>query len=141
MYDPKEPRPDWRRKLPSPLYGPDDLAELPGALGTPIAPPAVRRLECAAHEFWHIWRAAEQGDANAQYMLRSMSFFGLGMQQDQTEAVKWARLAAAQGHVRAQYNIGVAYDKGQGAPRDYAEAFDWYRKAAEQDFAEAQYNL
>ena len=34
---------------------------------------------------------------------------GIGVTQDDQEAVKWYRLAAAQGHAEAQDNLGAMY--------------------------------
>jgi hypothetical protein len=66
---------------------------------------------------------------------------GRGVPKDDTEAVKWYRLAAGQGNAKAQSNLGVMYDLGRGVPQDYAEAVKWYRFAAGQGNAKAQYNL
>ena len=71
---------------------------------------------------------------------------GEGVPEDDTEAVRWYRLAAEQGHARAQYNLGaraqynlgVMYANGEGVPEDDAEAVRWYRLAAEQGLARAQ---
>ena len=41
--------------------------------------------------------AAEQGDANAQYVLGVLYENGLGVEQSNTEAAKWYRKAAEQG--------------------------------------------
>ena len=61
------------------------------------------------------WRkAAEQGDAVAQYTLGWMYAKGCGVPKDYTEAVKWCRKATKQGYVSAQYHLGVAYANGQG---------------------------
>jgi TPR repeat protein len=88
------------------------------------------------------WRkAAERGDAVAQYSLGFCYHKGEGMAKDDVEAVKWYRKAAEQGYAVAQYSLGCRYDKGDGVLQDYVEAVKWYRKAAEQGFASAQYNL
>ena len=86
-------------------------------------------------------KAAEQGDATAQYNLGVCYEKGRGVPQDYSEAVKWYRKAAEQGDATAQYNLGVCYDKGRGVPQDYSEAVKWYRKAAEQGDMYAQNNL
>ena len=44
---------------------------------------------------------------------------GRGVPQDETEAVRWFRLAAEQGYRAAQYNLGRAYENGLGVPQDY----------------------
>ncbi len=44
-------------------------------------------------------RAAEQGDAEAQYRLGSFYREGFGVQQDDAEAMKWYRKAAEQGYI------------------------------------------
>ncbi len=81
---------------------------------------------------------AEAGDAEAQYDLGVMYANGLGVPEDDAEAVRWFRLAADQGLANAQYNLGVMYASGEGVPQDYAEAVRWYRLAAEQGDAGAQ---
>ena len=86
-------------------------------------------------------KAADQGDADAQYNLGVMYDNGQGVPQDYAAAVSWYRKAADQGDADAQYNLGVMYDNGQGVPQDYAAAVSWYRKAADQGYADAQYNL
>ena len=86
-------------------------------------------------------KAAEQGNASAQYSLGVMYNTGEGVPQDYQEAVSWYHKAAEQGHASAQYNLGVRYVNGEGVPQDYQEAVSWWRKAAEQGDAIAQYNL
>jgi uncharacterized protein len=86
-------------------------------------------------------KAAEQGDAIAQYNLALMYRDGEGVTQDDAEAVKWFRKAAEQGVANAQYNLALRYDKGKGVTQDYAEAAKWFRKAAKQGNASAQSNL
>ena len=84
---------------------------------------------------------AEQGDADAQFNLGVMYANGRGVPEDDTEAVRWYRLAADQGNAAAQVNLGIRYDIGEGVPQDYAEAVRWYRLAANQRHARAQLNL
>jgi TPR repeat protein len=56
------------------------------------------------------WRkAAEKGNAKAQYNLGWCYANGQGVPQNYTEAVKWWRKAAEQGDASAQYNLGVCY--------------------------------
>ena len=81
---------------------------------------------------------AEQGDANAQFMLGNMYRQGKGVSQDYKQAVSWYRKAADQGLAKAQLMLGVMYYEGRGVTQDYKQAVSWYRKAAEQGFAQAQ---
>ena len=46
---------------------------------------------------------------------------GLGVRQDNDEAVAWYRKGAAQGLAMAQHNLGVMYDNGLGVDRDPAQ--------------------
>jgi hypothetical protein len=75
-------------------------------------------------------KAAEQGDAEAQYNLGVMCYTGEGVQQDYAEAVKWYRKAADQGHAKAQNNLSLMYYKGDGVPQDYVLAHMWHNLAA-----------
>ena len=75
---------------------------------------------------------AEQGDANAQFLLGLIYERGQSVPQDDTEAFRWFRLAAEQGGAKAQYKVGFSYRTGLGVPQDSAEALQWYQLAAEQ---------
>ena len=86
-------------------------------------------------------RAAERGDASAQFKLALRYDVGEGVPQDYAEAVNWLRRAADQDFVKAQYNLGCMYDSGQGVSQNHAEAAKWFRKAAEHGYASAQKNL
>ena len=66
---------------------------------------------------------------------------GLGVVNDEVEAVCWYRKAAEQGHAKAQFNLGNSYYKGEGVEKDIREAARWYAKAAEQGHAKAQAKL
>jgi uncharacterized protein len=86
-------------------------------------------------------KAADQGDADAQFFVGLAFSKGEGVKQDHLEAVKWLRKAADQGKANAQLFLGLMYYHGEGVLRDYAEAAEWLRKAADQGNADAQYNL
>jgi len=86
-------------------------------------------------------KAAEQGDADAQFDLGYMYFVSKGVPENDAEAIKWWRKAAEQGHADAQYELGVAYANGWGVPEDKAEALKWWRKAAEQGHKNAKIYL
>lgn len=88
------------------------------------------------------WRPlAEQGNASAQFNLGRLYNFGLGVDENRSEAVRWYRLAAEQGNASAQDHLGRMYDDGNGVLKSYTEAASWYRLAAEQNNASAQNNL
>jgi TPR repeat protein len=84
---------------------------------------------------------AEAGDAEDQYALGVMYDYGIGVPQDEAEAVRWYRLAADQGDAAAQYRLGINYDDGEGVPEDDVEAVRWFRLAAAQGVAAAQTTL
>ena len=84
---------------------------------------------------------AEQGYADAQWLLGNLYYDGDGVPQSYSEAVKWYRKSAEQGYAYAQYNLGICYEYGNGVPQSYSEAVRWYRKSAEQGNAGAQNGL
>ena len=73
---------------------------------------------------------AEQGHAKAQYNLGVMYEKGLGVPQDDKEAVRLYRLAAEQGDADAQYNLGAMYGNGTGVVQDFIYAHMWWNIAA-----------
>ena len=104
-----------------------------------ISSPQSYGLEASDYEKYR--KAAEQGDAGAQYNLGSCYAMGEGVVKDEAEAVKWLRKAAEQGHSDAQYNLGRCYYSGEGVEKDILEAVKWLRMAAEQGHLTAQNNL
>ena len=86
-------------------------------------------------------QAAEEGYADAQYMLGICYLTGHGVTQDYNEVVKWYRKAAEQGNADAQNGLGSCYYTGHGVTQNYNEAVKWYRKAAEQGSAGGQWSL
>jgi len=88
------------------------------------------------------WQAlANKGHAVAQFNLGVMYQLGLGVGQDNAEAVNWYRMAAEQGNAKAQQNIGYMYMKGLGLAQSSTQALKWYREAANQGNAATQYLL
>ncbi len=64
-------------------------------------PSAERRPDCTAAARW--WRkAAEQGDAGAQYELGKCYRYEYGVKENRREAVRWYRQAAEQGNSLAK---------------------------------------
>lgn len=84
-------------------------------------------------------KAAEQGDAQAQFNLGMCYANGKGVKENLTEAVEWYRKAAEQGHAQAQYELSGCYYLKYGY--DNNKCIEWLRKAAEQGHIKAQYQL
>ncbi|WP_244060856.1 tetratricopeptide repeat protein, partial [Aeromonas caviae] len=59
-------------------------------------------------------KAAEQGNASAQFNLGLIYAKGQGVPQDYKQAAVWYRKAAEQSNVEAQNNLAVLYAEGQG---------------------------
>ena len=65
---------------------------------------------------------------------------GEGVPENDTEAVKWFRLAAEQGVVFAQYILGLMYARGEVVPENYVMAYVWFSVAAARDYEDARGN-
>lgn len=70
-------------------------------------------------------KAAEQGNAEAQFSLGNMYAEGHGVPQDDQQSISWFSKAAEQGFMPAQVNLGVMYAQGQGVERNLIEAHKW----------------
>ena len=86
-------------------------------------------------------KAAEQNNADAQYILGVMYDSGYGVEKNYTKAIEWYQKAAEQNLPEAQYHLGVMYYHGHGVEKNYTKAIEWFQKAAEQNLHKAQYNL
>lgn len=89
----------------------------------------------------HFKLAAEQGHAEAQFMLGACYVNGLGIPKDINKALEYYQLAASQDHVTAQYHLGILYEDGQSILKDLKKAVEYYQLAASQGLPEAQYCL
>jgi TPR repeat protein len=75
--------------------------------------------------------AADQGNAVAQAYLGLAYADGLGVPQDDAEAVRWYR--AAGHHAKAKHNLKVMYADGRAVPEDEDED-GWKHDDATIDF-------
>ncbi len=111
------------------------LAASPAAADMP--PPAVTYGDAMR---WYA-RAAEAGDAGAQFYLGYMHDRALRGTNSVSKALFWYRRAASAGDVRAQFRLGLLFDADPRVPRDPERAERWYEAAAAQGHAEARFNL
>lgn len=82
-------------------------------------------------------KAAEQGDASAQYNLGEMYAGGDSVPQSYEKTFEWIQKAANQEIVAVQRRLGWLYDTGSGVQQDDTNAVKWYRKAADKGDAES----
>lgn len=82
-------------------------------------------------------RAADKGDADAQYNIGQIYKLGRGVPVDLAEAEKWYRLAALQGHDLGEANYGMLlFENGKRE-----EAVPWLERAVAHGEPRAQYLL
>jgi len=85
-----------------------------------------------AEEMQRLRRAAEQGQADAQYALGYLYAHGRGIPEDGAAATRWFRLAAEQGLTEAQTALGIMYVRGEGISKDLVNGYAWLSIAAAQ---------
>ena len=73
---------------------------------------------------------AEQGVAEALFILGGIYYKGRGVTQDYQQAIKWYTKAAEQGVTNAQHNLGIMYFNGEGVPQSNKSAYVWWNIAA-----------
>jgi TPR repeat protein len=86
-----------------------------GAVGAPPTSEAAR-----VH-----YRAAAQGDPEAQAKLGELYASGIEVEQSDATAFQWFMRAAAQGHSRAQLTLAEIWANGRGVPRSDTLAYRW----------------
>jgi uncharacterized protein len=86
-------------------------------------------------------KAAQAGDAEAQYNLARLYSQGQGVQASAELAFRWFYAAAQQGIVRAQARLGLLYATGEGVAQDSIAAHQWFHIAAQQGEDSAKANL
>ncbi|MCX6926327.1 MAG: tetratricopeptide repeat protein, partial [Verrucomicrobia bacterium] len=83
-------------------------------------------------------KAADQGNAIAQFNLGGCYYGGEGVPKDYIEAVKWYRKAADQGDADAQFNLGVCCSEGRGVEQNFVEAYKWFSFASAEGIENAK---
>ena len=104
---------------------------------TASTPKSVKKSDAI---MWYT-KAAEAGEAEAQYILGMLYLNGNGVPADLTAAADWIEKAAHNDHAASQFQLGVMYSTGQGVPKDLPQAIAWYELAAQLGHPPAQYNL
>ncbi|MGD8590454.1 MAG: tetratricopeptide repeat protein [Chromatiales bacterium] len=84
-------------------------------------------------------KAAEKGNAEAQFELGRIYGNGDGVPQDYQVAIAWLEKAATQNHAKAQESLGSIYANGVGVKQDFSTARSWYMQAARNGSGSAQY--
>ena len=85
-------------------------------------------------------KAADQGNALAQFNLGFCYSKGDGVTKDSVQTVEWYRKAAEQGDTKSQNNLGFCCERGDGVAKDEVEAYKWYLLAAAHSEAKAKDN-
>src|ERR1700722_2662006 len=86
-------------------------------------------------------RINEKGDAKSMTLLAELYANGLGVPNNDLEAVKWYSLAAERGDREAMFALAMFRLGGRGGPRDSAEATRLLAEAAKLGHAAAAYDL
>jgi len=86
--------------------------------------------------------AAEDGEAQAQWLLGQIYRFALLKERDNPEeAIHWYLKAAEQGHVSAMREVGNAYLFGYGIEVDFDKAHLWLLRAAKKEDSVAAFSI
>jgi len=99
----------------------------------------------AMEDFREIALDAEDGDAEAQYLLGMAHRPDGGpageLREDEEWAAYWLGKAAEQDHPKAQLEVGMLYLNGHGVEENEQTAAAWISVAANQGLAQAQYQI
>ena len=86
-------------------------------------------------------RAAQQGNAVAQYALGSLYQKGVGTKADPILAMHWYEAAALQGNRKAMHDLAVAYAEGLGGVKSPSESVRWFSRAANLGYVDSEFDL
>ena len=89
----------------------------------------------------YLSRAAQAGQAVAQFRLGTLYEHADGVAMDTAKAAHWYQLAAKQGNRKAMHNLGVFYASGALGKKNLPEAARWFAKAASLGLTDSQFNL
>lgn len=81
--------------------------------------------------------AANEGKADAQFVLGLKYEKGDEVEDNCVEAARWYQKSAHQGHPYARFNLGLCYESGLGVNLDWHKALELYRLAEKSGVVEA----
>lgn len=106
--------------------------------------PKIWKTDMQRKAEWYKQRA-KNGEANAQYILGHMYYYGVGVEQNYVEATKQWRRAGKQGHAAAMCYLGKCYnqtnDSIKGVIPDREKALKLWEKSSRLGNKKAQYFL
>jgi len=70
-------------------------------------------------------RLADDGEADAQWMMGNLYANGIVLPKDPAQAFAWYRRSAEQGDLESQRKVAEAYFFGEGVSENYEEAYFW----------------
>lgn len=79
-------------------------------------------------------RAAEEGNAQAQFKLGLQYAYGRNVAPNDNEAIAWWKRAATNKSASAQYCLGVMYESGRGVEYDRRLANQYFDLASAHGF-------
>lgn len=85
--------------------------------------------------------AAKQENKLAQFALGRALMIGLGVAENQGEAILWLKKASEKGECSADLLLGESYANGLGVEKDGGMAVKYYMKAASMGIFEAEYRM
>lgn len=94
-----------------------------------------------ASNFNETLKKAQQGDAQAQYEVAEVYYFGVGASKEDAKALEWYQKAAEQGHVKAQNALARIYISGEGAAVNIKAALACLAKGVQQGDVDSIYYL
>ncbi len=135
-----------------------------------MKPSSVVANSQVSQKFFYAKRAAERGNARAQYDLGLMYATGNGVAKNEALALMWfnraaqnnfvktapktapkikgaskkffyAKEAAAKGNARAQFDLAMMYLNGNGVAQNERLAFHYFHKAARNNLVEAKFQM
>lgn len=104
---------------------------------------AIAAIEAGEFDrsFEIVQELAEHGEPLAKHFLGWHYHKGIGVTQNDREAVHWWQMAARDGVAESQQGLGWAYEYGRGVTQDFLEAYKWYSRAVASGDQEARQNL
>lgn len=77
-----------------------------------------------------LMKAAEKEEPGAKYLIGEMYAKGIGLEKNESEAIKWWEESASQNYIAAQGSLSFALMNGKGCEKNPKKAFDLIFKAA-----------
>jgi hypothetical protein len=87
------------------------------------------------------WLINNQNEPNFIFLLGYFNYYGIGTDENKTEAFNLFKKTSERDHMLAYYYVGLCYEFGYGTIKNEKLAFEYYKNIADKNYSLGQFKI